>query len=88
MTPECINDNIKIYSKRLSGTHAEEYFYNQISTDYIRSYKAEQNKFETDEEKEVIGKLIEYFQAKQEFRRCAQLQRILNGESLSAKYMF
>ena len=88
MTPECINDNIKIYSKRLSGTHVEEYFYNQISTDYIRSYKNEQSKLDTPEEKAVIEKLIEYFQAKQEFRRCAQLQRILNGESLSAKYMF
>lgn len=88
MTTECINANIEIYSNRLKGTHAEEYFYNQISTDYIRSYRNEHNKFETAEEKEVIEKLIVYFQEKQDFRRCAQLQRILNGEELSTKYMF
>lgn len=88
MQPEYILQNIRIYEKHLKDQKSHVYFMNQISTEYIRAYRSELTKLNSQQEKEVIVKLIDYFKSKQEFRRCAQLDRILKGESLSTNYAF
>ncbi len=81
--------NMKIYDNHLKNSKAHKFFMDQISTDYIRAYKGGQTKLDSPQEKTVITKLIEFFSGEvQEFRRCAQLQRISKGEMLSEKYVF
>jgi hypothetical protein len=87
MESQYVLQNIKIYNRNLNGTSAQSYFMNQISTDYIRAYMAGQ-KLDSDEEKKVIKELLSYFEEIQEYKRCAQLKRILEGEPLSKEYVF
>lgn len=88
MPARYILQNFELYNKYLKGTQEQLYFMNTTATDYVREYKKGNSKFESIEEKKVINGLIEFFKEKEDYRFCAQLEKILEGKPLHKFYTF
>ncbi len=76
MKAEYVLNNFELYSQNNKGSQSEKELMINIYHMYIKEYKSG-NKLNQPKEKEVIKKMIEYFQQREDYIRCEQLKRIL-----------
>jgi len=72
---------IGVYERFLKNKSPHVSLMELLSTEMLREYR-NGSEFNSVNDRKLLGKLIEFFSQKENYIRCEQLKRILNGSPL------